>query len=54
MSVDAPAEQRSVALLLGSAASSGAPVTVDVNPGGQLTINGKAAGTVTIEFVTGT
>ncbi len=54
MSVDAPAEQRSVALLLGSAASSGNPLTVDVNPGGQLTINGKAAGTVTIEFVTGT
>lgn len=54
MSVDAPAEQRSVALLLGSAASSGSPVVVDVNPGGQLTLNGKAAGTVTIEFVTGT
>lgn len=54
MSVDAPAEQRSVALLLGSAASSGTPVTVDVNPGGQLTLNGKVAGTVTIEFVTGT
>ena len=54
MSVDAPAEQRSVALLLGSAASSGTPVTVDVNPGGQLTLNGRAAGTVTIEFVTGT
>ena len=54
MRVDAPAEQRSVALLLGSAASSGVAVTVDVNPGGQLTINGKAAGTVTIVFVTGT
>jgi hypothetical protein len=54
LSVDAPAEQRSVALLLGSAASSGNPVTVDVNPGGQLTLNGKAAGTVTIVFVTGT
>lgn len=53
MSVDAPAEQRSVALLLGAAASAGTPVTVDVNPGGQLTLNGKAAGTVEIVFVTG-
>ncbi len=54
VSVDAPAEERSVALLLGTAASTGAAVTVDVNPGGQLTINGKSAGEVTIVFVTGT
>lgn len=54
LNVDAPAQERSVALLLGSAASSGTPVVVDVNPGGQLTLEGKAAGTVTIEFVTGT
>ncbi|MHB1124330.1 MAG: hypothetical protein ACYC0T_16665 [Ramlibacter sp.] len=54
MKADSPAEKRSIALLLGSAASSGVAVDVDVNPGGQLTLNGKVAGTVTLEFVTGT
>jgi hypothetical protein len=44
---------RSVALLLGAAASSGATVTLSVNPGGQLTINGQSAGTVTLTPVTG-
>jgi hypothetical protein len=44
---------RSIALRLGAAVSSGQPVTLNVNPGGQLTINGKSAGTVTLQFVTG-
>jgi hypothetical protein len=44
---------RSVALLLGSAVSSGSAVTLSVNPGGQLTINGQSVGTVTLTPVTG-
>jgi hypothetical protein len=44
---------RSIALRLGAAVSSGEPVTLNVNPGGQLTINGKSAGTVTLQVVTG-
>jgi hypothetical protein len=44
---------RSVALVLGQAASTGATITVSVNPGGQLTLNGKAVGTVTLKPVTG-
>lgn len=44
---------RSVALLLGSAASAGASITVAVNPGGQLTLNGVSVGTVTLTPVTG-
>ncbi|HWI83888.1 hypothetical protein [Ramlibacter sp.] len=54
MAVDAPTQERNVALVLGSAASTGEPVPVDVNPGGQLTLNGNSVGTVTITFVTGT
>jgi hypothetical protein len=44
---------RSIALFLGAAASSGQPVTLNVNQGGQLTINGKSAGTVTLQVITG-
>lgn len=47
------ATSRSVALLLGAAASAGATVTVAVTPGGQLTLNGVAAGTVTLSPITG-
>jgi hypothetical protein len=46
------AAQSSVALLLGAAASAGVPVTIQVNPGGQLTINGVSVGTVTLAPVT--
>jgi hypothetical protein len=44
---------RSVALLLGAAASSGASINVSVNPGGQLTLNGISVGTVTLVPFTG-
>ena len=44
---------RSVALALGSAVSSGSSITVQVNPGGQLTLNGTSVGTVTLTPVTG-
>lgn len=47
------AASRSVALQLGSAVSSGASVTVQVNPGGQLVLNGQSVGTVTLVPVTG-
>lgn len=54
LAVNAPAQEAAVALVLGAAASSGTPMQVDVNNGDQLTLNGNAAGTVTIVFVTGT
>lgn len=47
------AATRSVALKLGDAVSSGSSVTVQVNPGGQLTLNGNSVGTVTLTPVTG-
>jgi len=47
------AEQRSIALVLSNAASTGTTVTVGVNPGGQLTLNGNTIGTVTLTPVTG-
>ena len=47
------ATTRSVALLLGAASSAGASVTVAVNPGGQLTLNGNSVGSVTLAPVTG-
>jgi hypothetical protein len=46
------AVQSSVALLLGTAASAGVPVTISINAGGQLTINGNSVGTVTLAPVT--
>jgi predicted small lipoprotein YifL len=50
---NATAEQKALALVLGTAASAGTPVVMQVNAGGQLTINGKSAGTVTLQVVTG-
>jgi hypothetical protein len=47
------ATSRSVALVLGAASSAGATVTVGVNPGGQLTLNGTQVGTVTLVPVSG-
>ncbi len=47
-------QSRSIALLLGSALSSGTPITISINEGGQVTINGQSAGTVTLTPVTGT
>jgi hypothetical protein len=47
------AQSRSIALVLGAASSAGASVTVGVNPGGQLTLNGNIVGTVTLTPVTG-
>lgn len=48
-----PAETTSVALVLGAAASSGTDVTVDINEGGQIILNGTTTGTVTLTPVTG-
>ena len=47
------ATTRSAALLLGAAASANATVTVSVNAGGQLTLNGNSVGTVTLTPVSG-
>ena len=47
------ATSRSAALVLGSAASSGATVTVQVNAGGQLVMNGNSVGSVTLVPVSG-
>ena len=47
-------EQHSLNLQLGDAFSTGEPITVNVNAGGQLTINGNPAGTVTLVPITGT
>jgi hypothetical protein len=53
LALSSPAATRSVALVLGAAASTGVAVTVDITDGGALTLNGKAAGTVTLTPVTG-
>jgi hypothetical protein len=47
------AENRAVSLILGAALSQGVTVTINVNEGGQLTINGRDVGTVTLTPVTG-
>jgi hypothetical protein len=47
------AQSRSIALLLGAASSSNQQVTVGVNAGGQLTLNGNTVGTVTLVPVSG-
>lgn len=47
------ATSRSVALLLGAAASAGATVTVAVTAGGALTLNGNNVGLVTLVPVSG-
>jgi hypothetical protein len=44
---------RAVALVLGAAFSANATVTVGVNPGGQLTLNGNIVGVVTLTPLTG-
>lgn len=44
---------RSVALVLGTAVASGQSITVSVNPGGQLTLNGTSVGQVTLVPITG-
>lgn len=47
------AQSRSIALLLGAAASANASATVGVNAGGNLTLNGNSVGTVTLTYTTG-
>ena len=47
------ATSRSVALLLGAAASAGSSVIISVTPGGALTLNGSNVGTVTLTPVSG-
>jgi predicted small lipoprotein YifL len=47
------AATHSAALILGAAVSAGESVTIAVNPGGQLTLNGQSVGTVTLKPVTG-
>lgn len=47
------ATTRAIALLLGAAASANSTVTVGVNPGGQLTLNGNLVGTVTLVPISG-
>lgn len=47
------ASTRSVALALGTAASNNTSVSVGVNAGGNLTLNGNSVGTVTLTYVTG-
>lgn len=47
------ATSRSIALVLGAAASANATITVGVNPGGGLTLNGNLVGTITLVPVTG-
>lgn len=47
------ATTRSVALLLGSAASAGSSVTIAVTAGGALTLNGNAVATITLTPVSG-
>jgi hypothetical protein len=47
------AQSRSIALLLGAAASANQSATVGVNAGGQLTLNGNSMGTVTLTPISG-
>lgn len=50
---DSIARQRAAVFVLGSAASTGSTVTISINNGGVVTINGQAAGTVTLVPVSG-
>lgn len=50
---DGTARERSANLRLNTALSTDTFVTVTINEGGQITINGKPAGTVTLQLVTG-
>lgn len=47
------AATRSAALVLGTAVSSGQSITVSVDPGGALTLNGRSVGTITVVAVSG-
>lgn len=47
------ATSRSVALLLGAAASAGATVTVGINPNGGIVLNGNIVTTITLTPLTG-
>jgi hypothetical protein len=46
-------QSRSMALVLGAAASSGTSATVSVTPSGQVTLNGATVGTVALSDGTG-
>jgi hypothetical protein len=46
-------QSRSVALVLGAAASSGTSINVSVTPSGQVTLNGAGVGMVTLQAGTG-
>lgn len=50
---DGVSRTRNANLLLNEAASTGEPVTVHVNPGGQFTLNNVFVNTVTLVFVSG-
>ena len=50
---DSIARARAAVFILGSAASTGSTVTISINNGGVVTINGAAAGTVTLVPVSG-
>jgi hypothetical protein len=50
---DGTARDRSANLRLNSAVSADTLVVVTINEGGQVTINGKPAGTLTLQLVTG-
>ena len=50
---DSVARSRSAVFVLGAAASTGSNVTISINSGGAVTINGQPAGTVTLVPVSG-
>lgn len=50
---DGVARARAAVFILGAAASTGTTVTVTVNPGGSITVNGRDVGTVTLVPVSG-
>jgi hypothetical protein len=50
---DSIARARAAVFILGAAASTGTTVTVTVNPGGSITVNGRDVGTVTLVPVSG-
>ena len=50
---DSAARSRSIFLILRAAVSAGVPLQVSINGGGQVTINGRILGTVTLQPATG-
>jgi hypothetical protein len=46
-------QPRDTCIWLGTLQSSYTPITVSINPGGQITLNGKSVGTVTLAPITG-